>query len=56
MRYLVSLKTIITYIFSYYLAKIKFNSYVSLPKEKTMTFHNVILIHIKSALNKDENH
>ena len=34
--------------------KIKVDSYDSLPLEKTMTFHNVIIL-IKSVCNKDEN-
>ena len=36
-------------------SEIKFHSYHSLPIEKTMTLHNVIII-IKSVLNKDKNH
>ena len=36
-------------------AKIKVDSYDSLPTEKILTLHNVI-IHIKSVLNKDKNH
>ena len=54
-RYLISLKSGITYIFSRYFAKIKVDSYDSLPIEKILTLHNVI-IHIKSALKKDKNH
>ena len=54
-RYLISLKSGITYIFSHYYAKIKVDSYDSLPTEKMLTFHNVIII-IKSVLNKDESH
>ena len=54
-RYLISKKSGITYIFSHYFAKIKVDSYDSLPIEKRLTFHNVI-IHIKSVLNKDKNH
>ena len=45
-RYLISQKSGITYIFSHNFA---------LPIEKTMTLHNFI-IHIKSVLNKDKNH
>ena len=41
--------------FFYYFAKIKLDSYDSLPIEKTLTLHNVI-IHIKSVLDKDKNH
>ena len=54
-RYLISLKSSITYIFSYYFAKIKADSHDSLPIEKRMTLNNVI-IRIKSVLNKDKNH
>ena len=54
-RYLISLKSSIPYMFSHCSAKIKVDSFDSLPTEKTLTFHNVI-IHIKSVLNKDKNH
>ena len=54
-RYLISLKSSITYIFSHYFAKIKVDSYDSLPIEKILTLHNVIIL-IKSVLNKDKNH
>ena len=54
-RYFISQKSGITYIFSHYFAKIKVDSYDSLPIEKRLTLHNVI-IHIKSVLNKDKNH
>ena len=54
-RYLISLKSGITYIFSHYYAKIKVDSYDSLPIKKMLTFHNVIII-IKSVLNKDKSH
>ena len=54
-RYLISQKSGITYIFSHYFAKIKVDSYDSLPTEKRLTLHHVI-IHIKSVLNKDKNH
>ena len=37
------------------LRKIKVDSYDSLSIEKTLALHNVI-IHIKSFLNKDQNH
>ena len=53
-RYLISLKSSITYIFSHYYAKLKVDSYDSLPIEKTLTLHNVIIL-IKSVLNKDQN-
>ena len=44
-----------TYIFSHYFAKIKFDSYDFLGIEKTLTLHNVIKL-IKSVVNKDKNH
>ena len=50
-RYFLSLKSGITYIFSHYLV----DSYDSLSIEKMLTLHNVI-IHIKSVLTKDKNH
>ena len=46
-RYLISLKKSTEYIFSDYLANIKVYSYDSLPIEKIMTLHSVI-VHIKS--------
>ena len=54
-RYLVSLKSSIAYIFSHYFGKIKVDSYDSLPIEKRLAVHNVIIL-IKSVLNKDKNH
>ena len=54
-RYLKSLKSSIKYNFSRYFAKIKVDSYDSLPTEKTLTSHNVIIL-IKSILNEDKNH
>ena len=54
-RYLLSLKSGITYVYSHYFGKIKVDSYDSLPLEKRLILHNVIM-HIKSVLNKDENH
>ena len=54
-RYLISLKSGITYIFSHYFAKIKVDSYDFLPIEKILTLYNVIM-HIKTVLNKDKNH
>ena len=54
-RYLISLKSSITYVFSQYFAKIKVDSYDSLPIEKILTLYNVI-IRIKSVLNKDKSH
>ena len=42
------------HVFSHYFVKIKVDSYYSLPTEKNLTFHNVI-IYIKSVLDKDGN-
>ena len=54
-RYFIRQKGGMTYIFSHYVGKIKVDSYDSLPIEKRLALHNVI-IHIKSFLNKDKNH
>ena len=43
-RYLISVKSDITYIISHNYTKIKVGSYTSLRLEKTMTVHNVILL------------
>ena len=51
MRYIISLKSDITYIFSHNFAKIKIDSFDSLPMEKIFTSHNV-MTHINSVLNK----
>ena len=53
-RYLISLKNSIKYISSHHYVKIKVDSYDSLPIDKTLTLHNVIIL-IKSVLNKDIN-
>ena len=53
-RYLISLKSVITDIISHNYAEINVDSYDSLPLEKTMTFHNVAIL-IKSVFNKDRN-
>ena len=42
------------HVFSHYFVKIKVDSYYSLPTEKKLTFHNVI-IYTKSVLDKDGN-
>ena len=47
-RYPICVKGGITYIISHNYAKIKVDSYNFLPLEKTMTFHNVIIL-IKSV-------
>ena len=54
MRYLISLKSGITCIISHNYATIKVDSYDSLPLEKEVTLHNVIII-VKSVWNKDKN-
>ena len=54
-RYLISVKSSVTYLFSHYLAKIKIDSYDSLSIEKALTTQNVIML-IKSVLNKDKHH
>ena len=43
-RYFISLKRGITYIFPYYFPKINGNSYDSLPIEKILNLHNVIIL------------
>ena len=52
-RYLVRVKSDITYVFFPNYAKIKVESYDSLPLVKVLTFHNVIIL-IKSVFNKDK--
>ena len=52
-RYLISLKSGITYIFSHYYAIIKVDSYDSLPIEKILTLHNVTIL-TKSVRKKDK--
>ena len=53
-RYLESQKSGIIYVFSHNYAKIKVDSYDSLPLEKILTFYVIILI--KSVFNKNQNH
>ena len=53
-RYLISAKSGITNIISHNYAKVKLDSYDSLPLEKTITFHDAIIL-IKSVFNKDKN-
>ena len=52
-RYLIEIKSGITYIASYNYAKI-FDSYDSFSLEKTLTLHNVMIL-VKSVFNKDKN-
>ena len=47
-RYVKGAKSGITYVFSHNYSKIKVDSYDSLPLEKPLAFHNVIM-HIKSV-------
>ena len=54
-RYLISEKSGITDIMSNNLARIRIKSDNSLPIEKTLTSHNVIML-IKSVANKNENY
>ena len=54
-RYLISLKSGIAYIFSHDFGKIKVDSYDSLCIEKILTFHNVIIL-FKSVLSRNKNH
>ena len=54
-RCLISLNSGITYILSHCFAKIKVNSYDSLPILKRLTLNNFIIL-IKSVLSKDKNH
>ena len=54
-RYLRSLNSSLTYIFSHYFTKIKVDSSDSLPIEKRLNLHSVIIL-IKSVFNKDKNH
>ena len=51
---LINVKSGIIYIISHNYAKIKVDSYDSLPLEKTMTFCNVIIL-IKPLWNKNKN-
>ena len=55
MRFLINLESSIRYVFSHCYATIKVDSYDSLPIEKILTLHNVIIL-IKSVLNKNKNH
>ena len=50
-----SLKNSITYIYIHTFAKAKVDSSDSLPLERILAFHNV-LIHRKLVLNKDKNY
>ena len=54
-RYLISKKSGIKYSISYNFLRIRNDSYNSLPIEKILTFHNVIIL-IKSIVNENKNH
>ena len=54
-KYIISLESSITYIFSYYFAKVQIDFYDYLTIEKTLTLYNVIIL-IKLLLNKNKNH
>ena len=54
-RYLISKKSGIKYSISYNFPRIRNDSYNSLPIEKILTFHNVIIL-IKSIINENKNH
>ena len=50
-----SQKSGITYVISHNYARIKTDSFDSLPLEKTLNLHYVIIL-IKSVFNKNQNH
>ena len=52
--YLIGIRSSITYVFSHTYARLKTDSYDSLPLEKSLTFYNVIIL-IKLAFNKNKN-
>ena len=52
-RYHLNVKSSITYIISNNYEKLKKDSYDSLPLEKTIIFHNAMIL-IKSVFNKDK--
>ena len=54
-RYLISIKSSITYIFSDSFAETKVDSYPSLPIEKRRILHNTKIL-IRPVFNKDKNH
>ena len=53
-RYLTGVKSVIRYVISHNYAKIKVDLYDSLPLEKTLTLHNVIIL-IKPVFNEAKN-
>ena len=54
-RYFISQKNSITFDFSHNYTRIKIDSYNSLPLEKHLSPHNVIIL-IKSVLKQNQNH
>ena len=52
-KYLIGVKSCITYVISHNYAKIKVDSCYSLPLEKTRCF--LVIILVKSVFNKDQN-
>ena len=53
-RYLIGVKSGITYVIFHNYAKVKVDLYYSFPLEKILTFHNVIIL-IKLVFKKDKN-
>ena len=53
-NYLIGENSSYKYAINLNFARIRIDSYNSLPIEKTLTFHNVIIL-IKSVINKNEN-
>ena len=53
-RYLIGIKISIKYVIYHNYAKTKVDSYDSIPLEKTMTFHSVIIL-IESIFHNDKN-
>ena len=53
-KYLSGIKVVLTIELVIIFAKIRIDSYNSLPVEKLLTFHNVIIL-IKSVVNKNKN-
>ena len=55
-KYLISLKGSITYVFSHYYAKINVDFYNCLPIKKVLTLHNVATLIQSVFINQDRNH
>ena len=53
-RYLISIKSNISYFFSYSYAKVTIDSDDNFPLQKTLTLHNAVIL-IKSVVNKNQN-